>query len=465
MRIIKLLIGLFFVVFSIASCASKNRYLYTAKYNIENSYSEQKDIKLFQSAYRGDLDVFTEMLNSGANVNQLVSECDFKSNISNCEKRMNVELKKSTTIISAIFDFNSIKYDNPQLTFRMLEQVLAKLSTETIRNYYLSGRVSLGSDKILKEEIEKNKILLSTYEKLGGWNEQNFLDLRMIYTYNALTGNITPAPSLESREKALEFLKLYADKVVNEKGIKYEDELLNYAIKYADDTNSNNYIRFMTVKNKDTTINNYKDIFNKEKEKFLSIKNQKESEQRNQSIKDYNQLLKNKKIYINNINEIEQVNVIQKSGNDKYYFKISNNFIKKLNNRLVFNNIYKSTGMIITDITTSALEEFTQKHLNKVTTQIIVKGHNDLTKLRDGINAEFDNNSVIIIEVDGFNKELKKSCNNETFDRIFATNEKEILNYSNANCYKYYFLNDASIKKVIISNENKSVITDIIEIK
>lgn len=466
MRIIKLLISLFLVIFLITSCANKNRYLYTAKYNIENSYSDQINIKLFQSAYRGDLDVFTEMLNSGANVNQLVSECDFKSNISGCEKHMNVELGKSTTIISAIFDFNSIKYENPQLTFRMLEQILTKLSTETIRNYYLSGSVSLGSDKILNKEIQKNKILLSTYEKLGGWNEQNYLDLRQIYVYSPLKDYNYSGSSLESKEKALELLKLYADKVINEKGIKYEDELLNYAIKDAYDTNSNNYIHFMTVKNKDTTISNYKDIFNKEKEKFLSIKNQKELEQRNQLIKDFNQLLKNKKIYINNIYNIDQINEIKKSENDKYYFKISNNFINKLNNKLRFTNIYSSTGMIITGITTSKLEEFTNKTLSQVSTQLIVKGNNNLTKLKEEcILSKFDDNSIVIIEIDRFNKKLLKNCNDANFDRIFEINEKEILNYLNANCYKYYFLDDASIKKVIILNENKSVITDIIEIK
>lgn len=469
MRIFKLLIGLFLVIFLITNCTNKNIYLYTAKYNIENSYSEQKNIKLFQAAFRGDLDIFTEMLNSGADVNQLVSQCDFKSNISDCEKQTNIRLRE-LTIIDAIFDVNSIKHEkineNSQLTFKMLEQILTKLTTETIRNYYLSGSVSLGSDKTLNKEIQKNKILLSTYEKLAGWNEENYLDLRQLYIYSPLKDYNYSDSSLESKEKALELLKLYADKVINEKKVKYEDELLNYAIKNPYNTNSDNYIHFMTVKNKDTTISNYKDIFNKEKEKFLSIKNLKEFEQRNQLIKDYNHLLMNKNIYINNIYNIGKINEIKKSENNKYYFKISNNFINKLNNKLQFTNIYSSTGMIITGITTSKLEEFTNKTLSQVSTQLIVKGNSNLTKLKEeGIVSEFDANSIVIIEIDRFNKKLLKNCNDANFNRIFEINEKEILNYLNAKCYKYYFLDDANIKKVIISNENQSVITDIIEIK
>lgn len=472
---IKLLIILLVVIFLIVGCANKNKslYTYTPKHSIEDGYSAIKNIKLFQAAYRGDLNVFIEMLNSGADSNQLVSQCDFKPNIRECDKNYasfdRYAESNKKTIIDVIFDRNPIKHkiekENSQLNINMLKQVSSKLTPNTIRHYYLNNRTVWGSDFWSEEFTQKHQLLLSRYSELNGWSEQQYINLGRLYNYRALPFETNQ--SQELKERALNFLQLYIDKVTAENGLKYEDELLINAIKYPDPDmkyDAGSYIHFMTIKNTNTTVSNYKDIFNQEKQKFLAMKEQKEKENKNQLILDYNNLLKNKKIHINNVYSVNEVDKIKKSQNENYYFNIGNNIINKINNKLRFTNTYNSTGMILASVTTSSLEEFTNKVLSQVTTQLILNGHRKLNTFEEIQDTELDDNSLVIVEVNSFNKKLQKKCTNSNLDRIFQSDENSILNYPNANCYKQYILDNSRIKKFIIINDVKSIVTNIIEI-
>lgn len=475
---IKIIAGVLMALVFTSGCMSKYgnvKYNYISRYDISNSYSNSKDTKLFQAAYRGDLEVLVKMLNSGANTNQLVSRCDFKQGVRECDKNYSFLGRNSTnldkkTIIDAIFDLNPINYkakkENLQLNIAMLEKVLPELKLETIRHYYLNNNVSSGSDFWTEEFVQKHQLLLSKYDELNGWSKYPYIKLERLYNYNALpfTGNSYPDYSDEVKKKALDFLKLYVDKVISKDGGKYEDELLKNAIKYADmEYHVGGYVHFMTIKNHDTTVANYKKIFDQEKEKFLIIKNQKEVDQKNILIKNYNDLLQNKQININNIYSVSQIDQIRISDNGKYYFRVSENFIKKEKNKLKFSNIYNSTGMIIAGTTTSKLEEFTNKVLSQVTTQLIVDGYRKLNSLKEGLDVEVDDNTVVVIEIDKFNKKLQKSCTHSNLDRIFQSDEKNILNYRNAECYKNYVLDNSKIHKIIIINPSKQIITNIVE--
>jgi hypothetical protein len=347
----------------------------------------------------------------------------------------------------------------------MLEQVSSKLALNTIRHYYLNNTTVAGSDFWSEEFIQKHQLLLSRYNELNGWNEQQYINLGRLYNYRALPFETNQSQELKKR--ALNFLQLYIDKVTTESGRKYEDELLINAIKYPDPDmkhDAGSYIHFMTIKNKNTTVSNYKDIFDQEKQKFLVVKKQKEKEQKDQLILDYNNLLKNKKIHINNIYSANEADQIKKSENGNYYFNIGNNIVNKENNKLQFTNIYNSTGMILASDTISSLEEFTNKVLSQVTTQLILNGHRKLNTFEEIEDTKLDDSSEVIVEVKSFDKRLQKKCTNSNLDRIFQSDENSIHKYLNANCYKQYILDNSQIKKFIIINDVKSIVANIIEI-
>jgi len=314
-----------------------------------------------------------------------------------------------------------------------------------------------------KEFVQKHQLLLSKYSELNGWNEHPYMNLEKFYNYDTLPFRGNNSDGVKKR--ALDFLQLYVDKVISKDGQKYEYELLKNALQYPDmEYYVGGYVHFMTIKNKDTNITNYINIFNQEKEKFLAIKLQKQKEKKDLLILDYTNLLKNNKIFINNIYSFNQIDQIEKSENGKYYFKISHNFIRKENNTLQFLNIYNSTGMIITAMTTSRLEEFTNKVLSQVTTQLIINGYKRLSNLAPGLDAELNDNDVVVVEIDSFNKKLQKNCTHSDLDRMFQSDEKNILNYRNAKCYKNYVLDNSKIQKIIIINPNEQVVTDIMEV-
>jgi len=268
------------------------------------------------------------------------------------------------------------------------------------------------------------------------------------------------------------------------------------------------------VKNQDVLfsykLSNYPYIMNYKNEKILSNRIQEldiKSRTFNNKFKEdevyYTTMLQLKdRPFISNINIFDSSkNALVENENGKYYFYLdhSQNYDSKTKQVVLKMKDKGRRHILVTDGSTATTEEFTNKPINKISYEFLISQYKNIdiskeTTFSNGTNklnkiSFFNNNKsdyyVVLAEIISPNarKRIDKSCSLMNYPKgmshnvwrpnqvdynvdqqvaslnnIFKNNEREILNYRNADCKKKYIFTGELSKIIVYDNRINQVV-------